>query len=305
MAGYTVLGEVVVDRIHIDGKVQDIPGGSAANCALALSKIAPDVKFLARFSTDQFGELLFQTALSNGLDVSDAVRCEQPATLVNVRLKDDGSPNYEFLMDGSADWHWRESELAKHDLTTQSAFIYGSLAAILDESYNTLQSWLAANKHQNLLIAYDPNARPTAIAKEQADLIRNRILELVKSANVVKVSDEDLNWIAPNSDPLKIASSWSQLGPELVVLTKGSDGACAFRNGICIANVPGIKTQVIDTVGAGDTLMAWLIAGLVELPENQRFNAGLVESALRKAVKAAAITCSRKGCNPPELVEVS
>ena len=305
MGGYTVLGEVVVDRIHTDGKVQDVPGGSAANCALALSKIAPDVKFLARFSRDQFGELLFQTALNNGLDVSDSVRCEEPATLVNVHLKDDGSPNYEFLMAGSADWQWTDDELANHDLSKQSAFIYGSLAAILDKSYSTLNKWLVTNKHQNLLIAYDPNARPTAIAKNQADVIRNRILELVKSATVVKVSDEDLSWIAPNSDPLKIASSWSQLGPDLVVLTKGADGACAFRNGVCIANVPGIKTQVIDTVGAGDTLMAWLVAGLVEAPENQRFNAGLVENTLRKAVQAAAITCSRSGCNPPDVTEVS
>lgn len=305
MGGYTVLGEVVVDRIYSEGQVQDVPGGSAANCALALRKIVPDVKFLARFSTDQFGDLLYQTALSNQLDVSESVRCSEPATLVNVTLQSNGSPNYEFLMEGSADWYWSIEELAKHDLSTQSAFIYGSLAAILDNSYEVLQKWLTANKHEKLLIAYDPNARPTAIGNDRANVTRNRILELVKSANVVKVSDEDLNWIAPNSDPLKIASSWSQLGPDLVVLTKGANGACAFRNGVCIANLPGIKTQVIDTVGAGDTLMAWLVAELVEAADNQRFNAGFVENALRKAIKAAAITCSRSGCNPPERTEVN
>lgn len=299
MAKITVLGEVVIDRIHSNGHSEDIAGGSAANCALALSKIGEEVFFRARYSNDSAGEFLFATAISNGLNVSQSIRAKEPATVVDVFLNPSGSPTYEFHMSGTADWAWQSSELELFPIANSDALVFGSLAAVLQPAHDVLIPWITNAKNSGTLISYDPNARPSAISPNEANQIRQRISQLVRLSNVVKVSDEDLEWINPDLHPEKQASKWSTEGPDLVVLTKGAHGASAFRNGLCIANVPGVKTNVVDTVGAGDTLMAWLVSGLLNFEPHMRFNAGSVESVVHRAVKAAAITCSRAGCQPP------
>lgn len=299
MAKITVLGEVVIDRIHSNGQSNDIAGGSAANCALALNKIGEEVFFRARYSKDVAGDFLHATAISNGLDVSQSIRADEPATIVDVVLNKSGSPNYEFHMNGTADWAWQSSELEQFSIADSDALVFGSLAAVLQPAHDVLIPWISKAKDSGTLIAYDPNARPSAVSPGHVDQIRQRISKLVTLSNVVKVSDEDLEWINPAVDPEKQASQWSTEGPELVVLTRGAQGASVFRNGLCIANVPGVKTNVVDTVGAGDTLMAWLVSGLLGFESEMRFNAGSVESVVHRAVKAAAITCSRAGCQPP------
>lgn len=305
MGRIAVLGEVVIDRIITKTSKKNIAGGSAANCALALARKGDDVKFRARFSSDKNGTFLYQEALKNELDLTYSVRAQEPATLVEVILDENGSPSYHFYLDQTADWHWTESELAQLDLATQDAFVYGSLAAIFEPNYSNLQNWLNAYNDSEVLIAYDPNARPSAVAPDQHQIMKDRIKTLVSKADVVKVSDEDISWIEPNANPQLIASSWSELGPELVVLTRGANGASAYRNGVCIADVPGVQTQVADTVGAGDTLMAWLISDLVNTPKGHRFEKSTIEKILNRAVSAAAITCSRVGCNPPTAGEIN
>ena len=304
MALITVLGEVVVDRFIKDGQVTDIAGGSAANCALALTKIGDEVKFRARYSNDPTGDFLYQTALANGLDVSQSIRAIEPATVVEIVLSASGIPNYNFHMDGTADWAWTKAELELFPIENSEALVFGSLAAVLEPSFSALKNWIRVAKNSGVLIAYDPNARPSAVKPEDADQIRERIINLVKLANVVKVSDEDLTWISTSESPEQTAMNWSQLGPQLVVLTRGEHGAAAYSRGVQIANVPGVKTNVVDTVGAGDTLMAWLVSGLLGIESQMRFNAASVESVVHRAVKAAAITCSRAGCQPPTHAEL-
>ena len=299
MAKITVLGEVVIDRIHSNGQSKDVAGGSAANCALALSKIGEEVFFRTRYSKDSAGEFLYANAVSNGLDVSQSIRANEPATIVDVFLNPAGSPSYEFHMSGTADWAWQSEELELFPIAKSEALVFGSLAAVLQPAHDVLIPWISRAKNSGTLISYDPNARPSAVLPSEAIQIRQRISKLVTLSNVVKVSDEDLEWINPAVEPDKQASKWSTEGPELVVLTRGAHGASAFRNGLCIANVPGVRTDVVDTVGAGDTLMAWLVSGLLSLEPQMRFNAGSVESVVHRAVKAAAITCSRAGCQPP------
>lgn len=299
MAKITVLGEVVIDRISRAGLVTDIAGGSAANCALALKNIGDSVYFRARYSKDSAGQFLYDAAITNGLDVSQSIRADQPATVVNVVIDEAGVPSYDFKMDGTADWAWNREELNKFPIADSQSFVFGSLAAVLEPAHSVLRNWITQEVPSEVLVAYDPNARPSAVPENQIEIVRNRIHELVKISNVVKVSDEDLEWIDPDFDPEVIVSNWSNLGPELVVLTRGAYGAAAYRRGLCIANVPGVKTEVVDTVGAGDTLMAWLVSGLLSHSPELRFNAGTVESVVHRAVRAAAITCSRAGCQPP------
>lgn len=305
MGKIAVLGEVVVDRIITDTAKKDIAGGSAANCALALMRKGDDVQFRARFSTDKDGDFLYQEAIRNQLDVTYSVRTDRPATLVEVRLSATGSPNYQFHLSGTADWHWTDAELAELDLGSQDAVIYGSLAAILEPNFSRIQEWLRSHNNSNLLVGYDPNARPSAIDQRDHDVIRDRIIQLVRSADVVKVSDEDLAWISPEVDPESMASYWSTTGPQLVILTRGENGASAYRQGNCLAHASGVKTKVADTVGAGDTLMAWLVSGLIDSALICRFDADNVIRILDQAVKAAAITCSRVGCDPPNYAEVN
>lgn len=304
MAQITVLGEVVIDRIIGTSGLTDLAGGSAANCALALSKIGNDVFFRARYSQDAAGEFLYQAALANGLNVEHSIRASQPATIVEVHVGESGTPSYDFQMQGTADWAWTTEELNLHDVTKNDSIVFGSLAAVLEPAHSVIYKWLEANKNEGLLIAYDPNARPSAVSKNDESLVRERMSKLVQISNVVKVSDEDLEWIEPVTDSHSTASKWSLAGPDLVVLTKGENGVAAFRNGLCIAEIPGTKVDVADTVGAGDTLMAWLVSGLLSVNKNLRFNAGSVELILKNAVRAAAITCSRTGCQPPTLEEL-
>lgn len=305
MARITVLGEVVLDRILNNGEIRQVAGGSAANCALGLVKIGHDVSFRARFSVDPNGEFLYQNALANGLNLESSIRANQPATVVEVTVNETGLPTYEFILDGTADWQWTLAELTLKSLQDQEAFVYGSLAAILDPAYSTLREWLKQNRRSDLIIAYDPNARPSAIEPKSENIYRERILKLVETATLVKVSDEDLNWIEPNQDPISAAKRWSQIGPQLVVLTLGANGAQAFRHGQCVAQIAGVKTQIVDTVGAGDTLMAWLVSGMIELDPLRTYKSEIIREVLRKAVIAAAINCERQGCNPPSRQEVS
>jgi fructokinase len=129
---------------------------------------------------------------------------------------------------------------------------------------------------------------------------------MVQVSDLVKVSDEDLFWLKPGVDPSESARVWSTQGPKLVVLTLGANGSKAFSEGTEIASVSGEKTNVVDTVGAGDTFMAWLVAQIAHDYDSRiPSNSAEVTSLLQTASKAAAITCSREGCKPPYAGELN
>lgn len=295
-----VIGEVVVDRFISGSSTTDIAGGSAANMALAFNRSGSPALLRARFSKDPNGEFLYQRALSAGLDLSLSVRADEPATLVEVFLADDGQPKYEFHLAGAADWQWTESELADTKGVELNAIVVGSIASVFEPGASAIRNWVLARRqtHQELLIAYDPNARPTALAQD-ASAARKTIQEWVELSDVVKVSDEDLRWISPERDEFATASWWSTLGPKLVVMTQGGEGATAFVNGADRVSVPGVATEVIDTVGAGDTFMAWLIKQILEHDEVSKLSTADIKVILERCAAAAAINCSRAGCNPP------
>ncbi len=153
-------------------------------------------------------------------------------------------------------------------------------------------------------ISYDPNIRPTLIA--DAARARERVRQLVSLADIVKVSDEDLGWLHPDRTPLDVARQWRAAGPAIVIVTRGGNGATAVTaDGV--VEVPGLNVAVIDTVGAGDTFMAAVIDGVFEAGLAGRARWELLarisnhqlEEILDTAVRAAAITVSRQGANPP------
>lgn len=299
-----VIGEGVIDRFLVDGQARDVIGGSPLNTAVAIKRAGIDVHWWARVSSSAEGRAIWDYAERNEVIKQGAVTIDRPAPIVTIALDEAGIPTYDFALDGAADWEWQESDF--QNLTEYGAVQIGSLTTVLEPGATAL---LQALKSMKLianppLISYDPNARPRAAKNEtDAERMRARIQELVKLADLVKVSDEDLGWFDATRTPADIAAEWSQLGPQLVVMTRGSEGATAYRAGFKIAQTPGIKVEVVDTVGAGDTFMAWLLAAVLkagDIPATEQD----VASAIERAAKAAAITCSRAGCNPPTTLEL-
>lgn len=307
MATVVVVGEVVVDRFAADGAAIDVAGGSAANCALAMRTAGHAASLRARFSLDPMGRFLRTNAHALGLDLTGSVDALEPATVVTVAVRD-GIPTYSFAMAGTADWQWSVDELETPLPDGCGAVIVGSLAAILAPGSAVVRQWAASLRAEGTLVAYDPNARPSAISPRDHDEVRRRVLEWVSASDIVKVSDEDLDWIVPGRNPLEVARGWSTVGPSLVVMTAGASGAWALAGGDVVVHCAAPAVTVADTVGAGDTLMGWLVSGALDsgvLAPGTPLDALLVAEVLRSAVTAAALTCTRRGCQPPTSSEVA
>ena len=307
MPKIAVIGEGVIDRFIDNGVHNDVIGGSGLNTAVALARAGSDVVWFTRISSDANGQVLKQYAKAQHVLSCDSIESSEPASLVNVFLAQDGQPKYEFALDGAVDWQWTTEELS--GLRNSFNIIQvGSLSAVLEPGASRILSIIQSLKKSSVppLITYDPNARPSAASNsDEAVLMKLRIQEFVALSDVVKVSDEDLKWIFPNLLPSDAAKDWSTRGPQLVVMTRGAAGALAFVDGEKVATVSGESVNVIDTVGAGDTFMAWLIHQLAhtydcKIPNEKK----AITSLLTVCAKAAAITCSRSGCQPPLASEV-
>lgn len=305
----TVIGEVVIDRFfHPDGTVVEVAGGSSANTAIALQRAGIPTALRARFSTDEAGRTLRAHNAAQLLDLASSPDVADPASVVEVRLAADGQPSYVFRLAGAADWQWTAAELAT-PLPDGTALVHvGSLASVLEPGASRIREWLTALSPRPL-ISFDPNARPAAASTEAAaQAMRDAVEAWASVADFIKVSDEDLRWLAPHETEAEHAAGWSH-HTSFVVMTRGADGAAVYVDGELACEVPGEQVDVIDTVGAGDTFMAWLIKGVLEAIETQSL-ASLAHTtdALRvivtKAGRAAAINCSRRGCNPPYVNEV-
>lgn len=185
----------------------------------------------------------------------------------------------------------------------------GSIATVLQPG-GTAVAALVARRSATSTITYDPNLRPVLMGSPAHAL--PVVDALVRLADVVKVSDEDLAWLHPGVAPAEIAEEWSRSGPSLVVVTHGGEGAFASTSAGARISVEAPKVQVADTVGAGDSFMGGLIdglwsAGLLGAGRRQALadvDAATVQAVLERCARIAAITVSRAGANPPRLAEL-
>ena len=305
-ARVAVIGEAVIDRFLEPTGSRDVIGGSPLNTAVALKRAGVDVNWWGRMSDGAEGAALIAYANENGVGGDGVHVVSAPATLVTIELNAAGVPTYGFYLDGAADWGWSTQDLA--GLHDYDVLQIGSLGAVLEPGSSAILETIRALRSTAKcpLISYDPNARPKAAKDEaEAQRVRGRVEEFIAVADLVKVSDEDLEWLHVGVDPHESARAWSTKGPKLVVMTRGGEGAVAFADGAEVLRVSGVTTSVVDTVGAGDTFMAWLLRAVVAehacvLPTDL----GSIEIMLNQAAQAAAITCSRKGCVPPFASEV-
>jgi fructokinase len=222
-----------------------------------------------------------------------------PTCLAIVSIDVDGGATYEFKIDGTATFAFTTENLPDPKVIQPDAIYIGTLATIIEPGASILKDWIIQAKDYAPII-YDPNIRSSVISD------RSRYQEVVKEwvalSNVVKASEDDLAWLYPETDPLEIARSWVSIGVQLVVITKGENGIVGVTENQEVS-IPGVKVEVIDSVGAGDTVGAVLVEALVEFGL-EKLTRDLLSHTLHRAALAAAITCSRAGANPPTKAEL-
>ncbi|MGV8882218.1 MAG: PfkB family carbohydrate kinase [Rhodoglobus sp.] len=297
-ASILVVGEALVDVfLRADGGVDEAPGGSPANVALALGRLGHNPRLLTRLADDERGHSVRAWLEASAVKVT-AVSAPRTAT-ATARLDATGAATYEF------DLEW---DLAGAEAASAGIVHTGSIAALMEPGATDVARILD-EFHESALVTYDPNIRPALLG--DASLVREQVEAIVARADLVKASDEDLLWMYPRQVPLDVARSWLASGPAVVVVTVGEGGAIAVsRSGMIV--VEAQRVDVVDTVGAGDTFMGALIDGLVR--EGYRdasartrlrdIRAEELRSILQFAAFAAAITVSRPGADPPRRDEL-
>lgn len=305
-------GEALIDMIPeqtILGPDGYVPrsGGAIFNTAIGLGRLGCQTGLLSGISTDMFGQQLMADLQDSNVDTRTVIRSDRPTTLAFVKLSD-GHASYSFFDENSAGRMIAPDDLPDDllgdmgDMGEVSALYFGGISLACDPGAETYAQFAQAHAG-NCAVMLDPNIRPSFITDEAR--FRDRIDRMIRLADIVKVSDEDLDWIIPTPDALdaKVAQL-QKLGPSIVILTRGSSGAQAWLPDGKSLFVASQKVDVIDTVGAGDTFNAGVLAALSEAGLLTKSALPLVsESDIEKAVgfgaKVAAINVSRAGANPP------
>jgi len=285
-----VCGEVLIDILPTGPVV----GGGPANTAKALARLGHDVYFIDGISTDAYGQSAREELLRDGVNLDLALASDKPTCTATVTLDAAGGASYEFLIDGTATFDFASSWLPDPYRYQPQVLHIGTLVTMIEPGASALYDWAMAVA-ELAPIVFDPNIRPSV--QPDRDLYEAAVEKWAALSAVIKVSDDDLAWLFPGQSIDDVANRWINDGAFLVVVTRGADGLVGYTADGRV-EVPGVKVDVVDTVGAGDTVgaivvEAMLAHGLIEL------RGDFLRSVLTRAAAAAAITCSRKGAQPP------
>ncbi|MGW7127571.1 carbohydrate kinase family protein [Streptomyces bobili] len=300
----TVVGECVADAFTEPANASNelalrvLPGGGPANTAVALARLGTRARFLARLSGDVFGRLFRAHLEASGVDLADAVPAAEPSTLAVAELDAAGQAAFSFHAQNTADWQWTSGELARADLSETVCVHTGSLALVREPGGAVLEEFLATAAPR-ATISIDPNVRPLLV---RPDAYRARLARWCALADILRLSEDDLELLLPGTPPEQACDLWHAAGVRLVVITLGAGGALVSLDGERLL-VPAVATRVVDTVGAGDSFTAGLLhhLGARGLLGGRLTDLGLdeVAQACRFATRVAALTCSVAGPNPP------
>jgi fructokinase len=300
-----VLGEALIDVVtRPDGSRSQHPGGSPANVALGLGRLGRRVDLLTWLGPDTDGDLVRRHLRGSGVNVLQGNRSALRTPVATAHIDESGAASYEF------DLEWDLPETWDEDPGDPVVIHTGSIATVLQPG-GTAVAKIVGRRRSASTVTYDPNLRPALMGSPAHAL--PVVDALVRLADVVKVSDEDLAWLHPGVAPAEIAEQWSRSGPSLVVVTHGGEGAFASTSAGARISVEAPTVQVADTVGAGDSFMGGLIdglwsAGLLGADRRQALadvDAATVQAVLERCARIAAITVSRAGANPPRLAELA
>jgi fructokinase len=297
-------GEALVDLVDDQGEVRAVPGGGPFNTAIALGRLGVPVAYLGTLSNDDYGSVLAESLVEAGADMSLVRWSDAPTPLAVVHRHDGGGNTYTFHL----------ANTAFTDLPSESvpalpedvwAIHVGTLGLAIDPPAAAYEALLEREAGRRTIML-DPNVRP-AVFGDQASY-RARFERIAALATIVKLSEDDAAWIYPELELADILERIRAVGPRLVAITMGTDGAVA-ASADGYARVPAVPVTVADTVGAGDSFGAALLAALaerdaLELDAARRLDDSLLEEAVTYAVTAAAITCTRTGAVPPSRAEI-
>ncbi|MFI6727111.1 carbohydrate kinase [Streptomyces sp. R-74717] len=295
-----VIGECVADIVRLPGAADQVhPGGSPANVAYGLARLGHGATLLTQLGPDDNGRLIRGHLTGAGVEIRTDGATE-PTPSAAVTLGDGGQAAYTFEITWTLDAV--SLDRAPHHVHT------GSIATVMEPGAATVLAAVESLR-TSATISYDPNVRPELMGEHDAAV--RKVECCVALSDVVKASDEDLQWLYPGQEPERVAERWLATGPAVVLVTRGSDGALAVTPDGQVT-VDALPADVVDTVGAGDafmsgTLHALASHGLLGADGRERLRAlerDTVTDVLRHAAAAAAVTVARAGANPPDEAEL-
>jgi len=302
-------GEALIDmlpRTATTGEAAFAPyaGGAVFNTAIALGRLGAPSAFFSGISTDMLGEILADTLVASKVDTRYLARSARPTTVAFVKLVD-GQASYAFYDENTAGLMLSEADLPSLPADVDTLF-FGGISLVNDPAASTYAA-LQARESATRVTMIDPNIRPGFIAGKEGPY-RARIESMIARADIVKLSDEDLHWLMGAGDVAVLARQIIATGPKLVFITEGAAGARAItasQNRFVAAQ----KVAVADTVGAGDTFNAGALCALHEAGALTKARIAALsddelDAALSLGVRAAAVTVSRAGANPPWRAEL-
>lgn len=297
-------GDALIDFVPVtrDGEEAFVPrpGGAVLNTATALARLGQEVTFLGGVSTDLFGDQLIRHMEREGIETAHVTRTAHDSTLAFVTLAG-GEARYAFYDDTSAGRRWTGID----QVPDADCLHIASVTLIADPSASAYAD-LAERVSHNMVVSLDPNCRPTLISDRAP--YAARIKRIAAVSHIVRFSDEDFDYLYPDADEADVAADLLSGRANLILISRGPDGATAFWDGGRI-DIPARPVTLADSIGAGDTFHAGVLTALARA--GRLTHQGLatldhdtVQAALRFAGTAAALNCERLGCNPPDLADV-
>ncbi len=286
-----VVGEALVDVVVTDAGEVDAPGGSPLNVAVGMARLGTPATLLTQLGDDARGALLRDHLAANHVELLAEPTTTGHTSVATARLDPAGVASYDF------DLEWT---LPPRPLPPVEGLHVGSLGATLPPGRDAVRRLVDEAAARNTFVSYDPNLRPQFVAPDSP--LDAWVLALADRACVVKLSEEDCELLDPGARPDEVARTLLGGGrTELVFLTRGGEGATAYHRD-AVVEAPAPRVEVVDTVGAGDSFMAAVLAQLDELDvvgDLDRLTGAMVQQVVRGASVVAAVTCSRRGAAPP------
>jgi fructokinase len=310
----TCVGEILIDFLPIEEQgvttgFQMRPGGAPFNVAVGLARLGRPTAFAARLAGDFFGRTLQRYLVQQGISSDFLVADPDAPTTLAFVATEGGEPVFTFYGEGAADTRLTPTDLPESLFERTALLHFGGISMLRGSTPDTVETVIERLQGKALL-SFDPNMRPALV--QDASAFRARIARCLPKTDLLKVSAADLEWLAPGQPTEEVARELLAQGPAMVTLTMGGAGALALRataDGVERLHAPGFSVKVVDTVGAGDTFAAGMLAalherGVASRAALQALPAEELVTCLRFAAASAAITCSRVGADPPNRDEV-